>query len=504
MKNIAPILLRIKQLDETIIRLEHIAELLEWDKETCLPPKAVADRAAQISLIRGMQHEKIVDKEWETLFTQLECSETGHSARVVSEVESAHVRECYRRWAKLIRIPPELIREMAYTASVSSAAWALARKEDNFSVFQPKLEQVLALKKEYAQIISSQNSNDDVYDALFDEYEPGANGRETEEVFDILEKGLKDILQKALNAPPADYSFLERSYSVEKQDVFGRRIQQSMGYDFERGRLDLSVHPFTATLGPCDVRVSTRYSETNVLSGLFSNIHEAGHGLYEQGFNPELSNSCLAEGAGLGIHESQSRFWENMVGRSLAFWERWYGEFQSLFSENLKDVDLDQFYRGINRVGPSLIRVDADEVTYCFHIIIRFRLERALIRGELRVSDLPEAWRTAYRDLLDIDVPNNADGCMQDIHWSEGLFGYFPTYALGNLYAAQFTHAMELETGPLATHIREGNNVPLEWLRVNIHRHGQIYPPGQLCQMITGESLNPQYFLDYLHRKMDV
>jgi carboxypeptidase Taq len=275
-----------------------------------------------------------------------------------------------------------------------------------------------------------------------------------------------------------------------------------MGYDYRRGRLDLSTHPFTTTLGPDDVRVTTRYDRNQVLSGLLSNIHEAGHGLYEQGIGRNLKGTMLADGTSLGIHESQSRFWENTIGRSQAFWDLWYPPFQGMFPENLEGVSAHDFYRAVNLVKMSLIRVEADEVTYSFHIIIRFRLEKALISGELPVKDLPEAWRSAYREHLGIIPPSDALGCMQDVHWSVGLFGYFPTYALGNLYAAQFTRTMEKQLGPVAQLIGDGHTDQiLSWLRQNIHRYGRVFPPGELCRRVTGESLNPGYFLDYLNRK---
>ena len=297
-------------------------------------------------------------------------------------------------------------------------------------------------------------------------------------------------------------TFLEKPYDIGKQDEFGKKIQNWMGYDTNRGRLDLSAHPFTTTLGPDDVRVTTRYDENLVLSGLFSNIHEAGHGLYEQGMGQNLRNTLLADGASLGIHESQSRFWENMVGRSRAFWDRWYPEFQGLFPENLSSVDTRGFYRAVNTVQPSLIRVEADEVTYSFHIIIRFRLEQALISGDLKIADLPGAWNDAYRDLLGISPETDSEGCLQDVHWSVGLFGYFPTYALGNLYAAQFADAMEKELGPLSSLLFDENaGKILGWLRENIHIHGRVFSPGDLCRRVTGKPLDSKYFLSYLEGK---
>lgn len=490
---------KMKVLDNNIVRLGQIAALLDWDHETNLPERAVENRASQLALIAGLQHDAIVDESWKNLFDALQCSEDGCSPQLKDVTDSALVRECYKRWIKKTRVPKKLVEEMAQSTSLAQSAWINARKSDDFSAFQPHLENIIRLKKEYARTVGPSK---DEYDVLLDEYEPGAKGDQIAAIFDSLAEGLKVILNKIENAEVPDTSFLQSSYQVNQQDKFGRMIQKYIGYDFKRGRLDLSPHPFTTNLGPDDVRVTTRYDDKLLLSGLFSNIHEAGHGLYEQGIARELHNSILGEGASLGFHESQSRFWENMVGRSLVFWEKYYGHLQNAFSPQLGSTSVASFHKAVNKVSPSLIRVEADEVTYSFHIIIRFRLERAMIRGEFKAADLPEAWRKAYRDILGIRVPNDADGCLQDVHWSSGLFGYFPTYALGNLYAAQFSRVMEKELGSLESLIRDDKvSMITEWLKKNIHLHGRVYGPQDLCIRISGEELNPKYFLDYLGLK---
>ncbi|MDF1569502.1 MAG: carboxypeptidase M32 [Spirochaetaceae bacterium] len=498
MNDITAAIAGLKELDETVTRLGHVAALLEWDQETYLPEKAIEERSNQVAMIMGLHHEKVVDPSWESLFVELGY-DGGGGPDGVDEIDNAFLRESYKRWKKKAKVPKRLVEEMARVTSISQAAWASARKADDFTAFAPHLRKVLDLEKEYALIV---NPDADPYDTLLDEYEPGAKGDEIADLFDGLAAGLDDLLRKIQsgNRPPS--SFLEKPYSVAKQNEFGKIVQQYMGYDTHRGRLDLSTHPFTTTLGPDDVRVTTRYDENLVLSGLFSNIHEAGHGLYEQGVGRSLRGTILADGTSLGIHESQSRFWENVVGRSRPFWNKWYPEFSRLFAENLETVDVGTFYRAVNQVRPSLIRVEADEVTYSFHIIIRFRLERALLAGDLTVEDLPEAWRESYRDLLGITPSNDADGCLQDVHWSVGLIGYFPTYALGNLYAAQFTRAMENELGPLGDLVADDRiGKVLGWLRKNIHSHGRVYLPGELCRRVTGAELDPGYFLDYLNAK---
>ena len=489
---------RLREMDTEVTRLGHIASLLEWDQETYLPERAVEGRAAQIALLTGIRYEKLADKEWGELFDRLGCDDAGDSAQL-DEEHRPLVRETCRRWIKTTKVSRRLMEETARTVSLSQAAWAAARAEDDFPAFLPHLERVLALRKEYAQAVSA---GPDDYDTLLDEYEPGASGRSIAAVFDDLARGLKTILDKITAAPPPDVTFLNKNYPRTAQNQFGERIQRCIGFDGKRGRIDLSAHPFTTTLGPHDIRLTTRYSENNVLSGIFSNMHEAGHGLYEQGVAESLYDSILGDGASLGIHESQSRFWENIVGRSRAFWERWLEDFRTLFPENLSGIGLDQFHRAVNMVSPSLIRVEADEVTYAFHVIIRFRLERAMVLGDLAVADLPDAWREAYEDLLSIRPLSDAEGCMQDIHWSGGLFGYFPTYALGNLYAAQFTQAMERDLGPLDALIRsdEASRV-LEWLRRSIHVHGKSLKPDEICRRVTGGPLKVEPFLKYLRGK---
>lgn len=499
MKDKNQLLRQMKELDLEINQLEQIMALLEWDHETGLPPKAVNDRAGQLALVGGMHHEKVIAREWETLFDELECTEDGESSKVETIDEKAYVRECYKRWAKVMRVPQKLVEELSRQTSLSQAAWVQARKENDFSAFQPHLETLINLNIEAAQAIAP---GKDVYDTLMDEYEPGTCSKEVNQVFNNLSSGLEKILDAIQSFTAPNTEFLDRKYPVDKQNEFGQMIQKAIGYDYDRGRLDISAHPFSTTLGPHDVRITTRYREEDFLSGLYSNIHEAGHGLYEQGIDEQYHNTVLSDGTSLGIHESQSRFWENTIGRSRAFWKRWLDPLRGLFPENLKNISDENFYRGVNRIKPSLIRIEADEVTYSFHIIIRFQLEQALVRREMRVSDLPEAWRSAYESTLKISPETDADGCMQDIHWSAGLIGYFPTYVLGNLYAAQFTRVMEKDLGSI-DHLIQNDRVGdiLSWLQNNIHRHGRVFSPKDLCQRVSGEPLNANYFLEYIGKK---
>jgi len=498
MRKTEELIKELRSLDESVTRLGYIAALLEWDQETYLPPDGTEERALQIALLMGLRHEKIVNERWRNLFSDM--GYTGENApEHLNEIDSAFLRETYKRWKRKTRIPRELVEEIAKEASLSQNAWAKARKINDYNAFAPHLKTLIRLQQEYAKALAP---NEDAYDVLLDEYEPGATGAAIAGVFDELADGLMPLMEKIQSSRAPDTSFLDQPYNIDKQNIFGKKVQTFIGYDYQRGRLDLSVHPFATTLGPSDVRITTRYDENQVLAGLLSNIHEAGHGLYEQGMAHTLRGTLLAEGASYGIHESQSRFWENIVGRSRAFWTMWFSTLQSLFPENLRAVTSKDFFRAVNRVKPSLIRVEADEVSYSLHIIIRFRLEKALISGALPVNELPDAWREAYQEDLGIEVPNDTLGCMQDVHWAEGLFGYFPTYALGNLYAAQFTRAMEAQLGSLSEQIEKGKiNAVLQWLREHIHQHGKVYTPGELCQQISGESLNPQYFINYLNSK---
>jgi len=499
-----------KKLDADIIRLDNIEALLEWDQETYMPRSAQNGRAAQLALLAALRQERIISSEWETLFGKIgydssavESEEIRFKNEEFNEMDRAFLREVHRRWLRNKLLPVKLVKAVASEISLAQSAWAEARSANDFQLFAPHLEKVINLKREYALTIAP---DAEPYDTLLDEYEPGADVAQISDIFDELGAGIQRLMDKikgstdGLNSPMPP--FLDRKYSVEKQDSFGRRIQSHMGFDTNRGRLDQSLHPFATSIGLNDIRLTTCYDEKKVLSALFSNIHEAGHGLYEQGMDENLRQTILGDGASFGIHESQSSFWDSIVGKSHAFWSFWYPEFQKLFSENLVDVELEEFYRAINIVKPSLIRVDSDEITYSLHIVIRFQLEQALISGELEVSDLPGAWNQSYRELIGVSSDNDSEGCMQDIHWSGGSFGYFPTYTLGKLYSAQFISPMEKEVGFLADILKRGElDVILQWLRENIHRHGRVYRPTDLCHRLSNKSLGSSDFLSYLDSK---
>ncbi len=485
----------LKELDRESCLLERTAAILSWDQETYMPEGAVEERASQQALLQSLVHQRNTAGRVGELLARL----TENALQGAEETDLAFVREKRRQYEQATRVPPRLVRELAETASRGQHAWAIARKADDYNQFKPWLSRLLGLSREMADALGHDGNR---YDALLDQYEPYARTDEVAQVFATLRDGLIELVEKIHNAKGVDTSFLERDFPIEDQEELSRKVMTSLGYDLTRGRLDRSAHPFTTTLGGNDVRITSRYAENMVTSGLFSTIHETGHALYELGVASELQGTLLAEGTSLGIHESQSRMWENIIGRSRQFWTYWLPEMKRFFPSQLEGVTTEEFYRAVNRVQPSLIRVDADEVTYSLHIIMRFELEQSLISGDISVEDLPGAWREKSRDLLGIQAETDAAGVLQDVHWSFGAFGYFPTYALGNLYAAQFLPVMEREIEDMWNGVAQGRTEPiLSWLRDRIHRYGKVRSAGDLVQEIAGEPLNPRYFLDYLNGK---
>ncbi len=491
---------RLKELTRDVVLLEHVIATLSWDQETYMPVKAIGEKGEQLSLLQGILHEKITSPEIGKLLGDLGASdETPEGVfSYGNDVDSAYVREVFRQYKIQTRLPKKLVTELALTASHSQAAWIEARKESDFSIFKPHLEKILDLTRQKAESIGFSET---LYDALLDEFEPWTTTREVSDIFNSIQPWLTEFIGRIGNSSQVDDSFLRKGYDISRQEVFGRRVLQDMGYGYDRGRLDVSAHPFTTTLGRDDVRLTTRYQKEFFKTGLFGIIHECGHGLYELGFSDEIKGNILASGTSLGIHESQSRTWENMIGRSMGFWKYYYPILKEYFPENLGSVDFEDFYKGINKVEPSLIRVEADEVTYNLHIILRFQLEQELISGSLSPGDLPDAWNARTEEFLGILPSSDSEGVLQDIHWSMGAFGYFPTYALGNLYGAQFYSAMDADLD--LDHILEKGELEiiLSWLRDKIHSYGSSKSARELIVDISGEKLNPVYFKKYLENK---
>lgn len=476
--------------------LRSAAGLLSWDQETMMPPKGAPVRAKQLATLSSLRHDRLTSPEFGELLEELEAENRLGDEGII-------IREMARDYRRAVKMPTRLVQELAETTSLAYDVWTRARKESDFRSFVPWLEKVFELKKQEARCLGFDKN---LYDAHLDDYEPGLTAEFTETLFTRLRDTLTPLVDRVGEAPdrPAANGWLRAHYPAALQEQFGREIIGAMGLDWEAGRLDVSPHPFCGGAGPSDVRLTTRYNENDFLVSLFSIIHEAGHALYEQGLEFRHFGTPLCDTASLGIHESQSRLWENQVARSADFWEYWFPRFLQIFPEQASSLKIQDFYPAINRVRRSLIRVDADELTYNLHIILRFELEQDIFRDHLAVRDLEEAWNAKIKQYLHIVPPDAAHGVLQDVHWSSGLIGYFPTYVLGNIHAAQFFRKACSDVPDLRENIRHGRLLPLrEWLREKVHRHGRRYPPAELVTQVTGEPPNVDYFVQYLHQKFD-
>jgi carboxypeptidase Taq len=480
-----------------IYDIHSAAALLEWDQQTYMPPKGAEARGQQIATLRRMAHELHVSDEY------------GHALSLAQGAvedldpdsdEACLVREVSRQFQKKRRVPAEWVGEFSETTSQAIQAWQQARSESDFSLFKPHLERVVALRAEYASFFEPY---DFIYDPLLDDFEPDMKTGAVRRVFDELRPAQVELIQSiADRGTQVDDSPLHQDFDPKAQWDFGIEVVKRFGYDFSRGRQDKSAHPFTTAFGWGDVRITTRIYPNYIPSGLLSTMHEAGHGMYEQGVKADLARTPLMDGASLAIHESQSRMWENIVGRGLPFWQAFFPRLQEYFPEQLGDLDVGNFYRIFNKVEPSLIRVEADEATYNLHIMLRFDLEIALLQGELAVEDLPQAWNEKMHEYLGIVPPDDSQGVLQDIHWASGILGYFPTYALGNLVASQLWARILHDIPNLEQQISKGTFADLlAWLREHIHQHGAKFAPLDLLERATGEELNPAPYLGYLSRK---
>lgn len=478
------------------------ASILGWDQETVMPPRAGALRAEQFAALGGLVHQRHTRAEVGEWIAQCEADRAlTNDPRI-----AANLREIRREYDREVKLPEPLVREIASTTALAQQAWRDARERGDFSAFAPWLEKVFELSRQRADCLRA-GSDDSRYDVLMDQFEPGARAVELDRVFRELRLELTPLIAEIAAASlPTPAQPQQGSIPTALQEAFNRRVAAQIGFDFDAGRLDTSTHPFCEGIGPGDTRLTTRYREDDFTDSLSSTMHEAGHGLYEQGLPKEAHfGEPLAEPTSLGIHESQSRLWENLVGRSAAFW-RWAQPLAAeAFGAPLAGVGVDDLHRFVNRVRPNLIRVDSDEVTYNLHIMLRFDLERALLDGALVVSDLPGIWKERIASDLGLEVPNDALGCLQDIHWSMGAIGYFPTYTLGNLYAAQLWEAAAGQLPDLEEQIERGDfSGLLEWLRRAIHRHGREFTAGELCERATGAPLSAEPFVRYIVGKFGV
>jgi carboxypeptidase Taq len=479
--------------------LTSCAGLLGWDERTYMPRAGAEHRGEQMALLARLGHEMLTDSRNGELLAAAEGSQLV--ADPVSDA-AANVREIRRNYDRATKIPKELVEELARVTTQAQGVWQEARQKSQFAVFLPSLEKIVALKRQESAEIGYA---DHPYDALLDEYEPGATTAEIRKLFAELSAGLVPIVAAiAGSKKQPDRELLHRDYPIDRQRTFAESAATAIGFDFNAGRLDTTTHPFCSGHGPGDCRITTRYNAKFFNEAFFGVLHEAGHGLYEQNLLHEHYGTPLGAAASLGIHESQSRLWENQVGRSRPFWEHFFPRAKQTFPEALRGVALDQWLFAVNDVRSSFIRVEADEVTYNLHIILRFELEQALMTGELPPADLPSAWNEKFQTMLGLTPPDDAHGCLQDIHWSFGGLGYFPTYTLGNLYSAQFMAAARRDLQGLDNDFRRGEFGRLRgWLTEHIHRRGQRYRASDLCRRITGEPLDHRPFLSYLRAKFE-
>lgn len=471
---------------------------LAWDERTMLPTEATEFRAEQLTLLAGMLHARRTDKRMGEWLATLAESPLGANPH---DPTGTVIRELKRQYERRVKLPQSLVEELARTASLGQHAWEQARAKNDYNTFAPLLAKTFELKRAEADALGYQSTR---YDALLDDYEPGERTANVARVLAALREALVPLVAEiAASSKKPDVTILEREYPVTAQETLAKRGADAIGFSFRRGRLDVTAHPFCTTLGPKDCRITTRYDERFFNSAFFGVLHEAGHGIYEQGLPAEWYGLPPGEAVSLGIHESQSRMWENLVGRSREFWQYLYPDAQKAFPAALGKTSLDEFYFAINDVRPSLIRVEADEATYNLHILIRFELEQALLADEIPIADLPTAWNDKYEKYLGIRPETDADGVLQDVHWSAGLVGYFPTYALGNLYASQFFGRAEKDLGALGPQFARGEFSPLrEWLNKQIHTHGQCYSAADLVQKITGKPLSHDPLIGHLREKL--
>lgn len=487
---------RFKQLIAEITDLTRANALASWDQEVYMPRGGAEDRSYILATLAGISHEKFTSPEMGNLLAELvpaakEMDPNSDDACLI--LRTAHDFE------KQTKIPTQKVAEFARATTLAEVAWEHAREENNFTLFEDELAHIIELRREYAEFF---RPYEHVYDPLLDDFEPGLKTREVQEIFARL-RPQQVALIKAIAAKPAvDDSFLRVAYPEKEQWDFGVDVITRFGFDWKRGRQDKSVHPFTTGFGIGDVRITTRFDAERASSALFSTMHEGGHALYEQGIDRSLARYPLATGASMAVHESQSRLWENIIGRSKPFWKFFYPRLQKIFPAQLNGISLESYYRAINKVEPSFIRTESDEATYNLHIMLRLELEIALMEGSLTAKDLPVAWNERMQNYLGIVPPNDRLGVLQDVHWSSGLIGYFPTYALGNLISAQLWEKIQSDIANVETQIEAGKfDELLAWLRTNIHRHGAKFEPQALVKRVTGSVITPEPYLRYLNKK---
>ena len=479
--------------------LGSCASVLGWDEQTYMPPGGTEHRANQLGLLAGMVHEQATAPKVGALLAEIEGSDLASG----DGPAAVNVREARRDFDHATKLPRRLVEELSRVATMAQQAWVEARKKSSFKQFLPWLEKIVALKREEAQTLGYGEGVP--YDALLDQYEPGMTSAEVRRLFTPLRDELVQLIAAIRDSGRhPDRTLIERNYPVEAQKTFSIAAATRIGFNFQEGRLDVAAHPFCSGFGPGDTRLTTRYDPHHFPGAFFGTLHEAGHGIYDQGLEKSQFGLGMGSAVSLGIHESQSRLWENFVGRSKAFWTHFYAAAQQAFPEALGNVAMPDFWWAINDVQPSFIRVEADEATYNLHILLRFELEQPLVSGDLQPADVPAAWNETFTRYFGITPPDDAQGCLQDIHWSGGGIGYFPTYTLGNMYAAQFFIAAQKDLGDLHAQFARGEFAPLkDWLNARIHQPGKQFRAQRLVEVVTGASLSHGPLMQHLHAKFD-
>ncbi|MBW5448312.1 carboxypeptidase M32 [Cohnella sp. CFH 77786] len=485
-----------KELDETMSHYSSMLSLASWDQQTKAPHKGKVYFAKARGTLSTELFRLATSDRMGALLDVLTGAEAGAQ---LDEPTRAAVRERKREFDQKKKIPESLHKEFTIHTANARTVWEEARRQNDFAKFRPTLERTVEYVRQYAELYGYEKHP---YDAHLDQYEPGLTVQQLDRIFGTLREQTVRLLDRIRGSSDQPRDVFEGDFDIAQQEKFNLYLLPRLGYDLDAGRLDVTAHPFACTINVGDVRITTRYFANDPRSSLFATIHETGHAIYEQGINPEFEGSVISGGVSLGIHESQSRFLENMVGRSLPFWERYFDDYKRYFPGKFDGVSARDFYRSVNIVKPSYIRVEADEVTYNLHVMIRYEIEKGLVEGTVEVKDLPAIWNAKMREYLGVEPPTDTEGVLQDVHWSYGAFGYFPTYSLGNLYSAQIRRTILKQFPDFEDIVRRGEFAPIrEWLRENIHRHGSVYMPAELIERVTGEPLNPEYLVRYFEEK---
>lgn len=472
--------------------VNYSSAVLQWDQETYMPEDGAERRGQQLATLAGISHDLGVDEKFGQLLLMLKQEK-------LEDRQQRNIELSEKDYNDRKKYTAQFVEEMTRAISAAFVAWQEAKSKNDYSIYAPRLEKIVDFKKREAELLGYK---DHPYDAMIDQYEPGTTTADVDLLFNDVREKLGPFVRQILALQAEDDSFMYKHFDQQKQWNFGMDLLRQMGYDFKSGRQDISSHPFTTSFSAKDVRVTTRVDENNLHEMIWSTIHEGGHALYEQGLRDADYGLPTGEACSLAIHESQSRLWENVVGRGVHYWKANYSLLQNYFPEQMGKVSLKSFYHAMNRVQPGLIRTNADELTYHFHILIRFEIEKALMSDQIKVKELPDYWNAKYKEYLNIDVPDNRQGVLQDIHWSHGSIGYFPTYSLGSFYAAQFYASAKTQIPGLENEIEQGNMQPLlKWLRTNIHDHGRYYPAPKLVEKVTGNQPDFTFFMNYAKEK---